>query len=99
MNLLKAKGYYTTGDDGMHCHFGADDLNESDIVRVIRSWDNNSNIIQKFLGERFHNDYCGYGYDWNYLEGERMNMAKSILFGNMMEKSASLLSLALTFAL
>jgi hypothetical protein len=68
MDLLKVKGYFTTGDDGLHCHFDAHDLNESDIVRVIRSWDNNSNIIQKFLGERFHNDYCGYGYSWRELE-------------------------------
>jgi hypothetical protein len=70
MNLLKAKGYYTTGDDGMHCHFDANDLNESDIIRVMRSWDNNSNIVQKFLGERFHNGYCGYEYDFDGLEGE-----------------------------
>lgn len=58
MNLLEKNGFYTTDCDGMHCHFDAHDLNESDMIRVIKSWDNNQDIIAKFLGERFDNDFC-----------------------------------------
>jgi hypothetical protein len=52
----------------MHCHFDASDLNESDMIRVIRSWDNNSEIVHEFLGERFYNDYCSYNYDFEGIE-------------------------------
>lgn len=70
MRLLKSNGFYTTEDDGMHCHFDARDLNETEIMNVIKSWDNNQDIAKKLLGDRFYNDYCGYGYDWAALYGE-----------------------------
>jgi hypothetical protein len=68
MNLLSENGYDTTDSDGMHCHFDARDLNETDIYRVIKSWDNCSDIICQFVGERFENEYCGYGYNFEALE-------------------------------
>jgi len=71
MNLLQSKNYYATEDDGMHCHFDAADLNESDILRVMRSWDNNSEIIHQFLGERFYNEYCTYDWDLDGAEDGR----------------------------
>lgn len=70
MNLLKSNGYYTTADDGMHCHFDASDLNESDILRIMESWDANKEIVRTFLGDRFNNGYCSYDYDFDRLKSE-----------------------------
>lgn len=67
MRLLKSNGFYTTDCDGMHCHFDASDLNETQIINIIKSWDNNQDIAKKILGDRFYNDYCGYGYQWEQL--------------------------------
>jgi len=68
MNLLASNGYTTKEADGMHCHFDARDLNETDIKRLIFSWDNNKDVVAEFLGERFDNGHCTYDYDFEALE-------------------------------
>jgi hypothetical protein len=58
MNLLKKNHYYTTEDDGMHCHFDVSDLNETAMIRIIKSWNYNQDVVKRFLGDRFYNDFC-----------------------------------------
>jgi len=68
MNLLKERGYTTTTADGMHCHFDSSDLSDLDIIRIIKSWDNVKDVVQKFLGDRFTNHHCTYRYNFDHID-------------------------------
>lgn len=83
--LLARNDFYTTGEDGMHVHHGAEEFrdNMDAVKRLVKSWVANKGIIDMMVSNRRRYDYdCCPG--WSEEDLEVLERSKNIdeLYGN-----------------